>query len=76
MNPCYYDNAYDCFGCGLCPKAQKPEPTPAPKVEVEVDTETGCIPYFVTARLMAEGDDSGFDWDAWKDQMKEERAWG
>lgn len=23
------------------------------------------------ARIMAEGDDSGFDWDAWKDQMKE-----
>ena len=25
-----------------------------------------------TARLMASMDDSGFDWDAWKDQMKEE----
>ncbi len=24
-----------------------------------------------TARLMAQGDDSGFDWDAWKDEMKE-----
>ena len=24
-----------------------------------------------TARLMAENDDSGFDWDAWKDEMKE-----
>jgi len=24
-----------------------------------------------TARLMAKGDDSGFDWDAWKDEMKE-----
>jgi hypothetical protein len=24
-----------------------------------------------TARMMAEGDDSGFDWDAWKDEMKE-----
>ncbi len=23
------------------------------------------------ARIMAEGDDSGFDWDAWKDEMKE-----
>jgi hypothetical protein len=23
------------------------------------------------ARIMAEGDTSGFDWDAWKDQMKE-----
>ena len=24
-----------------------------------------------TARMMASMDDSGFDWDAWKDQMKE-----
>ena len=24
-----------------------------------------------TARFMAESDDSGFDWDAWKDEMKE-----
>ncbi len=24
-----------------------------------------------TARMMAAGDDSGFDWDAWKDEMKE-----
>ena len=24
-----------------------------------------------TARMMAQGDNSGFDWDAWKDQMKE-----
>jgi len=24
-----------------------------------------------TARMMAEGDDSGFDWDAWKDEMKD-----
>jgi hypothetical protein len=23
------------------------------------------------AAIMAEGDDSGFDWDAWKDEMKE-----
>lgn len=26
------------------------------------------------ARMMAQGDDSGFDWDAWKDEMKE-RDW-
>jgi len=24
-----------------------------------------------TARIMAQGDDSGFDWDRWKDEMKE-----
>lgn len=23
------------------------------------------------ARIMSAGDDSGFDWDAWKDEMKE-----
>ena len=27
--------------------------------------------FAATARLMAQGDDSGFDWDAWKDEMKE-----
>ena len=26
-----------------------------------------------TARMMAQNDDSGFDWDAWKNQMKEGR---
>jgi hypothetical protein len=26
-----------------------------------------------TARLMASMDDSGFDWDAWKDEMKDDR---
>ena len=24
-----------------------------------------------TAKIMAQGDDSGFDWDAWKDEMKD-----
>jgi hypothetical protein len=28
----------------------------------------------LTAAIMAEGDDSGFDWDAWKDEMKETHA--
>lgn len=27
--------------------------------------------YAATARLMAAGDDSDFDWDAWKDEQKE-----
>jgi hypothetical protein len=25
----------------------------------------------MVARMMAENDDSGFDWDAWKDEMKD-----
>ncbi len=28
-----------------------------------------------TAAMMADGDDSGFDWDAWKDEMKEADLW-
>ena len=26
--------------------------------------------YAATARMMAQGDDSGFDWDTWKEEMK------
>jgi hypothetical protein len=42
--------------------------------EVEPDERRGEPPmgtWAATARLMAANDDSGFDWDAWKDQMKE-----
>ena len=53
-------------------KAAKAEPT---RVESQ-----SCHPlsdslksgtFAATARLMAQGDDSGFDWDTWKDEMKE-----
>ena len=36
-------------------------------------TEPPAGTWASTARLMAKGDNSGFDWDAWKDQMKEGR---
>jgi hypothetical protein len=40
----------------------------------EVVERTGPPPgsWADVARMMAQGDDSGFDWDAWKDQMKEQ----
>jgi hypothetical protein len=28
------------------------------------------------ARIMSQGDDSGFDWDAWKDEMKDRELQG
>ena len=41
-----------------------------PMVEpTRVEPQTGT--WAATARIMAQGDDSGFDWDAWKDEMKE-----
>jgi hypothetical protein len=43
-------------------KAEAPAPT-------HVETQPGT--WAQTARIMAQGDDSGFDWDAWKDEMKE-----
>ena len=43
---------------------RKPTPTrPAPAAGT----------WAATARMMARGDRSGFDWDAWKDQRKEGR---
>ena len=46
-------------------KAAKAE-VPAP---ARVEPQPGT--WAATARIMAQGDDSGFDWDAWKDEMKE-----
>ena len=41
-----------------------------PEAEVEV-RQPAAGSWAETARIMAQGDDSGFDWDAWKDQQKE-----
>lgn len=50
--------------------------SPLPKGDIEVDKVDIHEPLVGTwasvARMMADGDDSGFDWDAWKDQMKDE----
>ena len=66
-------------------KLSAAKPIPMPKINlVETVTPVGKpkkAPFqgpqpgtlAATARLMASMDDSGFDWDAWKDQMKEER---
>ena len=41
---------------------------------VEIAEKMGLQPlpgsFAATARMMAKGDDSGFDWDIWKDEMK------
>jgi hypothetical protein len=47
---------------------KKPTEKPAPST-----TQPPPGSWADVARMMAQGDDSGFDWDAWKDQQKEER---
>ena len=45
---------------------KKPTEKPAPST-----VEPPACSWAAVASMMAQGDDSGFDWDAWKDQMKE-----
>lgn len=47
----------DCECC--CPPAKR------------LPTEPPPGSWAAVARMMAQDDDSGFDWDAWKDEMKE-----
>jgi hypothetical protein len=44
---------------------------PAAVKEVKISTEPQPGTWAYTARVMASMDDSGFDWDAWKDEMKD-----
>lgn len=46
-----------CDRCGQTTTFSRHEPPPGSWADI--------------ARMMAQGDDSGFDWDAWKDEMKE-----
>lgn len=57
----------DCEGCPDCTVAGIP---------LEQHDITQPLPgtWAFTARMMAQGDASGFDWDRWKDEMKE-REW-
>lgn len=50
----------------LCDTHREPQPKPEPDPNAP---PAGS--WAETARMMAQDDDSGFDWDAWKDQMKE-----
>ena len=58
-------------------KTSPQQPTPDPVLmakllkEDAVHDEEQYGTWAQTARIMAQGDDSGFDWDAWKDEMKE-----
>ena len=44
----------------------------APKTKVPKGPPPGS--WAATARMMAQGDDSGFDWDRWKDEMKDRES--
>jgi len=46
-------------------------PSAVKVVKLSTEPQPGTLA--ATARLMASMDDTGFDWDAWKEQMKEER---
>ena len=53
-------------------KAAKAEPTRVePQSWHPLSDALKSGTFAATARLMAQGDDSGFDWDTWKDEMKE-----
>jgi hypothetical protein len=54
----------ECDGSGQVPEADTVILGPPPGSWADI------------ARIMAEGDDSGFDWDAWKDEMKDQDLGG
>ncbi len=57
-----------CTDCGApLDKDGKPLPEHNPKPSIEPPVGS----WAAVARMMAANDDSGFDWDAWKDEMKE-----
>jgi len=57
-----------CTDCGApLDKDGKPLPEHEPKPSYEPPVGSWAS----VARMMAANDDSGFDWDAWKDEMKE-----
>ena len=67
---CHSDGSVCEDGCDI---------TPIPGKLEELDILMGCNQppagsWADVARMMASDDDSGFDWDAWKDQMKEDNA--
>lgn len=57
-----------CTDCGA-PLDKDGKPLPEHKPKPSLEPPPGS--WAAVARMMAEGDDSGFDWDAWKDEMKE-----
>lgn len=79
------DNDGYCCACGHQPEDPNSEHTVCSKCRGEKDAEGWCANYCTdddlsvpppgswasVARMMAQYDDSGFDWDAWKDEMKE-----
>jgi hypothetical protein len=57
-----------CTDCGA-PLDKDGKPLPEHKPKPSMEPPAGS--WAAVARMMAQGDDSGFDWDQWKDEMKE-----
>lgn len=57
-----------CTDCGA-PLDKDGKPLPEHKPKPSYEPPPGS--WAAVARMMAANDDSGFDWDAWKDEMKE-----
>lgn len=61
----------DCVGCEVCAPPTQPDPSCVP---FEVPREPPLGTYAATAFAMKQMfPDDGFDWDAWKEEMKEAR---
>jgi hypothetical protein len=72
---CDYEAWLDALGVDELPAAAMPLIVPgynddAPANRV-VPTDPPAGSWAATARVMAQGDDSGFDWDRWKDEQKD-----
>ena len=57
-----------CTDCGA-PLDKDGKPLPEHKPKSSLEPPPGS--WAAVARMMAQDDDSGFDWDRWKDEMKE-----
>lgn len=67
-----WDEMYPVYGSPAY-EAEEPEIVAAERRQEMDEAAMGPPPgsWAAVARMMAAGDDSGFDWDAWKDEMKE-----
>ena len=55
-------------------QSQMAEPGGNQTIHIPKDPPAGT--WAATARIMSQGDDSGFDWDSWKDEMKDRSMGG
>ena len=57
-------------------KAQSQMTEPGGNQTIHIPRDPPAGTWAATARIMSQGDDSGFDWDAWKDEMKDRSMGG